>query len=146
MLYYTPAYVQSWLDDVQQQHVVVSDDFNWHGLAQGATSHAYTALEQGQPDAALAWAHIAVRVYNRLVHQADTDARDHYECAAMMLRAHIIRALGAMPGHPLLDVASIEQWFLERLPVSSADVPNEQVRSIQQLKQLRVLKIVLQWW
>jgi hypothetical protein len=137
-----PARAQAWLDHVQAGRIAAPADFNWLGLAQVAAQQATYGSDAISDDEALAWARIAVDVYDRLANRAkpNSNNRNEFERSAMFVRAALINRFGAQPGHPLLDPHVIEQWFFDRLSLSPDQAIQMTNESYDRFLQLRAIK------
>jgi hypothetical protein len=119
------------------------DDFNWLGLAYSAASNAFEAADKGCKDEALAWADVAIKAYEHLI-SVNVHGVSELERSAMFVRARMIGIFGTISGHPILDPAVVEQWFLDRLPVSLDEATTMtsdwKERPIAEIRELREIK------
>lgn len=138
-----PNQVQAWVEQARCGQIAVPSDFNWLGLAYSAAEAARDLAARGDR-AALAWAGAAISVYDYLASEAAADVTSEFERDAMFVRAAMIAGFGAVPGHPVLDIATIERWFIDRLPWSRDEAmsmaENWTQRPIDQIRQLREIK------
>ena len=148
--------VEDWLRAVRSGERRVPEEFNWQVVAEVADMRAHG----GRIGEDLAWARVATWIYEHRSAQmdelADASIREATECAAMLLRADMIRRFGPVPGDPVLDPATIVRWFFDRLPVprqqaaeqanrwrASRALSSEQLRTLAFLKErLRALGII----
>lgn len=135
-----PATVQTWLMDIWQGRRQAPADFNWLGLAQSAAVEARASLS-------LPWTQVTLSIYE----STQTPAYD--QNSAMMLRAYLIRHIGARRGDAILDPAVIVRWFFDNLPLSREeaeqrarnwqDLPIAQIKTLRQIKnRLSVLHLL----
>ena len=85
--------------------------------------HRQVSLSQATSPApdALTWATIAVLIGDRLAERCHQPGdRSAAAVEAMSLRVCMLNAVGPRPGHPVLDPATVENWFFRNL-----DMPYE---------------------
>jgi hypothetical protein len=140
----SPDHIREWVEAIRSGSVAAPGDFNWLGLAYSAARNAAQAADHGCEDDALAWAGVAIAAYGYLsgVHGPPDASED--ERSAMVVRADMIGRFGAVPGHPILDPASVERWFVDRLPLSLEDAtamtedwtkrPVDEIRMLREIK------------
>jgi hypothetical protein len=140
----SPEHIREWIEAVRPDRVAAPGDLNWRGLAYSAARNAAQAADRGNKDDALAWAGVAIAAYGYLagVHPSVNASED--ERSAMFVRADIIGRLGVVPGHPVLDPATIERWFVDRLPLPLEDatamtkdwmkLPVDEIRKLRGIK------------
>ncbi|WP_040816213.1 hypothetical protein [Nocardia concava] len=121
---------------------------NWLGLAEVAGQQAIGSTD----DAALDWARIAIAVRQLIAENTDDNSYRHSQIrSAMHLRVAMINLFGPDNGDPILDTASIYQWFLARHrdqlaraatdSVHWQDLPTERILELRQIKNdLNVLR------
>ncbi|MEC4806823.1 MAG: hypothetical protein SAJ72_21410 [Jaaginema sp. PMC 1080.18] len=89
--------VQFWLDQVWAGKQQITDNFNWHGLAEVAASQAREFALQSPPcrSLSLAWAKVAISIYEFLInHHSKYEIRASFFYSLMMLRAYLIVKFG----------------------------------------------------
>jgi hypothetical protein len=106
LLALSPNELREWL--ANQSRVRSPKELNWRGLASGASFRARRNAEQGDTEAALAWANAALDAYERMHDESS-------ESSAMVLRAYFIRLLGPEAGDRLRDPEAIFSWCLEAI-------------------------------
>ena len=107
--------VQAWLKTIWTGKEHISNNFNWHGLAEVAASRASDNLN-------LEWAKVAIYVYNFLAaNQPNATGKESFMSSAMTLRAYMISKLGATPGDEILDIEYLVNWFFNDLKISDKD-------------------------
>lgn len=107
--------VQAWLKTIWTGKEHISDNFNWLGLAQVASSKASENLN-------LEWAKVAIYVYDFLAaNQPNASGKESFMSSAMTLRAYMISKLGATPGDEVLDIEYLVNWFFDDLKISDKD-------------------------
>lgn len=107
--------VQAWLKSIWTGKEHISDNFNWHGLAEVAAFRASDNLN-------LEWAKVAIYVYNFLAaNQPNASGKESFMSSAMTLRAYMISKLCATPGDEVLDIEYLVHWFFNDLKISDKD-------------------------
>jgi len=110
---------------------------NWLGLAEGASFEAQSASD-------LAWAEVAISVYERLAAEANSSAQESLMISAMLLRVSMIARLGSVPGHLVLDLDQIIRWFRDRQMMSCDSVAKKAANwhscNIEEIRELRRIK------
>jgi len=130
-----PPSVYYWIRQVQSGRKSASEDFNWLGLAEVATTWAsYEQDRAGHQD--LWWAHVALAAYQIIMDATGPD--DSIEVSMMHLRALFIRQYRSVPGNVLLDIDQIVGWFWARLPYTLAEAQ----RKVNTLKTLRANELL----
>ncbi|KAM3097425.1 hypothetical protein ACKFKF_20220 [Phormidesmis sp. 146-12] len=79
-----------------------------------ATSVAHSGVE-GDRMTALKWAEVAVSVYEKLAQTTGVPDNESFLNSAMVLRLGMIRQLGSVVGHPILDIQTVVNWALNNL-------------------------------
>jgi len=132
--------VETWLRNVWEGRESVPKDFYWPHLC--AAIEVLARSGNGpryyeRPD--LAWAKVAVSIYQYLIDQADPLTRMALEDRMMHLKAHLIRCFGNVPGDSMLDVDQIVEWFFQNLHLSFEDV--EKISSWESLTTEELLRL-----
>lgn len=140
-----PEAIRAWLDRVSSGSVTTPDDFTWLRLAEEASERATYPDAATSDQERLVWASIAVSAYDYLARTTeDLKWTTSVEISAMMLRANMIKKLGAVPGHPLLDPSTVSHWFFDRLPFPRAEAARLAVdwlkRPVAEILLLRQIK------
>jgi hypothetical protein len=117
-------------------------NFNWHGLAEAAAFDAHLDYGDGSPVLNLTWAEIAILIYDRLAELAGELAGESFLISSMLLRAGMIGELGAIPGHPVLDIDRVINWFFHSLKMSPDEATKKAASwrncSIEEIRELRI--------
>ena len=131
----SPATLKEWLDHVDTGASAAPPRFNWLGLAQVTHGAAQRSLDL---DGAL----LAVRLYRKW----GQDSGDHEDALyrTMRLRGYLINRLGSRPGHPVLDLFELIEWFRKRLPSISAEQAPQRPTDLRQMniEDIRTLRAV----
>jgi hypothetical protein len=139
-----PAEVLSWLKQVWSGELRSPINFNWHGLAEAAANEARLDYGNGSPTLNLTWAEVATSIYDRLAELAGESAGESFVISSMLLRAAMIAELGAIPGHPVLDIDRVIDWFLHSLKMSPDEAAKKAANwrncSIDEIRELRRIK------
>ena len=109
LLHQNASDVDTWLKRVDDKEVALPGKFNWLGLADTASLKARESLDRE-------WAHVAIKIYERLAHTDRPDSS--FAFSAMMLRAYMIEKLGHIANDPIQDVQTIIHWFLKNLTLN----------------------------
>jgi hypothetical protein len=92
---------------------------------------------------ALAWAEVALEAY-ALLSQSDPPRAGQYALSTMMLRAAMIRRLGPVEGHAVLDQSLLEHGLLSYVREGPAEVRasalNWRGLSVEEIRYLRGIK------
>jgi hypothetical protein len=104
---------------VQQREETInpSCDFNWHCIAEVAASKAIASGSSDQ-QTPLLWATISVTIYDRLAQTSEMESRQIFERDSMTVRSNMILLFGPRHGHPILEPALLENWFLSQAGVT----------------------------
>lgn len=121
------TFVQAWLQGVQNAQIETPEAFNWHGLAAVAAADAHRALDRGNEARALRWAEISISIYEQLANQRHDNS---FLESAIALRAAMIKALGVIADHPILNVQLILDWALSDLNMSPEEA-RERAKRLQ---------------
>src|SRR5258707_2812643 len=97
VLHLSPAHLQEWLTDVWNGQEE-APDFNWLGLAQATASKATSAVREDDTESGLAWARLAVLIYQHLIDRAGTASRESLVNSMMTLRVFMIDKFGSVAG------------------------------------------------
>ncbi len=132
--------VETWLQNVWEGRESVPKDFYWPHLV--AAIEVLARSGNGpryyeQPD--LAWAKVAVSIYQYLINRADPLTRMSLEDRMMHLKAHLMRSYGNVAGDPMLDVDQIIEWFFRNLHLSIEDI--EKISSWESLTTEELLRL-----
>lgn len=101
---------------------------------------------QARAQGDLAWAQVAIMIYEWLAAGGGLPPTDGYIDSAMTLRAYMIGKKGPVPGDPVLDMDYIVHWFFENLPISYEEAEHKtafrrwKTSNIQEIKALRGIK------
>ncbi len=140
--------VLNWLKNLASGKSTAPRGFNWHGLAEAAAFNAREGSPQEATKLNLKWAEVSVTAYEGLAAKTNPSMADSLMFSSMMLRANMISKLGAVPGHPVLDVDVIINWFEKNLTMSQDEVSkkaqNWQQCQIEEIRELRKIKNYLQ--
>ena len=112
-----PAELQQWLTDVWSKHQE-PPEFNWLGLAEATASNATSAVNEGEEASGLAWARLAVLIYQRLIDRADAISQESLINSLMMLRVFMINKFDSIVDDPILDAHQVVRWFYDSLPMT----------------------------
>jgi hypothetical protein len=140
------AEVKDWLRRVESDEQEPPAGFNWLGLAEAAAFDAQSASD-------LAWAEVALAVYERLAAKTNPSGREPLMLSSMMLRAAMIAKLGAVSSHPILDLDQIICWFERSLAMSYQEATEkaanwrncnpEEIRELRRIKnRLQVISVL----
>jgi hypothetical protein len=140
------AEVKDWLRRVESDEQEPPAGFNWLGLAEAAAFDAQSASD-------LAWAEVAITVYERLAESTNPSGRESLMLSSKMLRAAMIAKLGAVPDHPILDLDQIICWFERSLTMSYQEATEkaanwrkcnpEEIRELRRIKnRLQVISVL----
>lgn len=131
------AEVQVWLRSIESSSLKPPLEFNWLGLAEAAAIEAQSASD-------LAWAEVAISVYERLAAEANNSAQESLMISSMLLRASMIARFGSVPGHLVLDIYLIMRWFCDQMMMSWDSVAKKAANwhscSIEEIRELRRIK------
>ncbi len=121
LLHQKPEDIREWIQGSMDSSMLAPENFNWLGLAQGATSKA-ESLASSKPEflvQAIQWARVGVMIYEYLLNEkSNLYDRNSLENSLMMLRTFFIVKIGIVDHDSLLDVNLIIQWFFLDLPYS----------------------------
>ena len=136
--------VLAWLKEVWSGELRSPINFNWHGLAEAAANEARLNYGDGSPVFNLTWAEIAILIYDRLAELAGELAGESFLISSMLLRAAMIAELGVIPGHPVLDIDRVINWFFHSLKMSPDEATKKAANwrncSIEEIRELRKIK------
>src|SRR5947207_2613868 len=82
-----PELIFDWLENVWSGAASAPENFNWLGLAEGAALRVHAPSEVRDRNFRLAWAKIAVGVYDYIAASSPPDLRELAEYLGMTLRA-----------------------------------------------------------
>jgi len=133
--------VKAWLKDIWSGKLKAPEEFNWLGLAQGATSIA----NSGDANVSnLSWAEVATSVYDKLIAEESIDGKEAHMFSLMMLQAAMIAKFGFISGHPVLDIDRVILWFFDSLTISRQEAETKAASwmqySMDEIRELRGIK------
>jgi hypothetical protein len=145
--------VQDWLKNVWSGKQKAPENFNWLGLAEAATSVAYSDYANNIKAPNIYWAEVATFIYDQLSNGANLQKQDAYMLSSMALRAAMIEIFGEISGHPVLDLDRVINWFLDNLPMSYKEAetkaaswskcPVEDIRELRRIKnRLNIISVL----
>ncbi len=136
-----------WLKNIFAADSSLPEGFNWLGLAEAATFNAHEGKRHDSTTPDIKWAEVATNIYDRLAALADkakAGSGESFAISSMMLRSAMIGKLGVVPGHPVLNLNLILQWFWDSVKFSRQEVtqkaanwrslPVGEIRELRQLK------------
>lgn len=140
--------VLNWLKSIESGKSTAPRGFNWQSLAEAAAFNAREGSPQEATKQKLMWAEVAAISYEKLGVNTNPSMADSLMFSSMMLRSNTIAKLGSVPGHPVLDLDVILNWFESNLKFSFDEVSqtaqNWQKCQVQEICELRKLKNRLQ--
>jgi hypothetical protein len=87
---------------------------------------------------------ITVLIYDRLAKLARESAGESFLISSMLLRAAMIAELGDIPGHIVLDIDRVINWFCHSLKMSPDEATKKAANwrncSIDEIRELRRIK------
>lgn len=136
--------VLTWVKQVREGKLQSPINFNWHGLAEAAAMEARLNYGDNSPTLNLSWAEVATSIYDYLANLAGESAGESFLISSMLLRVAMIADFGAIPGHPVLDIDQVINWFFDSLKMSPDEAkqkaPNWRNCSINEIRELRKIK------
>jgi hypothetical protein len=130
-----PSTIERLLDEAPRP--LSNGPIYFHGLAEASGSRACEAFEREPREPGLAWARVAVRIYEVLA----TETRDlGFELSAMHLRVTAIAALGELAEDAVRDPARITDWFKASLVYSIESALASSRQTLDELRRLRDIK------
>ncbi len=137
--------VLAWVKQVREGKLQSPINFNWHGLAEAAAMEARLNYGNDSSVINLSWAEVATSIYDYLGRRAGESAGESFLISSMLLRAAMIAECGAIPGHPVLDIDRVINWFFDSLKMSPNEAfekaPNWRNCNINEIRELRKVKI-----
>ncbi|QDF00185.1 hypothetical protein BHS05_32550 [Myxococcus xanthus] len=134
--------VRAWLDGLALGEPVEGKNFNWDVFA-------FTLASRARQERSLAWAHIALLIYDVLAQRHSDEAEFSFRLSEMSLRAWMIAEFGECEGDFVLDPEPIVAWA-QRLTTFSLEeasqwMAQEDIRTvpIEKLRAMRRLKHAL---
>lgn len=129
-LQHEPEFVEQWLQEIENGGIDLQDEFNWHGLAQGAVSLAQKFAVEDNRQRSLQWAGVAIALYERLIHkmpvpQHNSLDNNSFVQSAMNLRVRMMRTWGTCPKHLVLDPSIVIDWFSRQISQSAEEIKRE---------------------
>lgn len=122
------------------EHKVPDNDFNWLGLAEVASTN--TQNNTNSMETSLAWAQIAILVYEYLSSASIQTDRNSFECSAMLVRVYCIGRFGKQKNKKIRDPQIVVDWFLSNTSISLDEAEEQAKRdlSLNQILELRQIK------
>lgn len=143
LLQHDATEVRDWLKQVWSGQLPSPINFNWHGLAEAAAFDARLDYGDNSPFINLSWAEVATSIYDYLAQRAGSGG-ESFLISSMLLRAAMIAELGAIPGHPVLDIDKVINWFYDSLKMSLDEAmtkaDNWKNCSFEEIRELRKIK------
>src|SRR5579859_5378420 len=134
-----PSELREWLTDVWNGPRDPKE-FNWLGLAEATALSATSAVRKGDSESGLAWARLAVLIYQHLIDRAGAASQESLTNSMMMLRVFMINKLGSIAGDPILDAHQVVRWFFDSLPLTTEQVVTKS-KSWNQLDLKEILEL-----
>ncbi|MEM8528256.1 MAG: hypothetical protein AAGG68_26670 [Bacteroidota bacterium] len=125
-----------WLNEIEKKEVEFPSDFNFHGLAEAATTLAFEV-----DDINLKWAIIGNKVYEILAERAKNS--HSFMLSSMNIRIRTIKNNDSDNIRDLLDISKITNWSTD-FPLTFNEAKtmskNWQELNVFQIKKLRIIK------